>query len=97
MRKIFDDRKEEVLKPQPAVLSDDVTFLAGAIRAAKNTPPHIRRKVIADIVNVMGCNPSDLEFLFVPQNDNQNHEHFDFPNSARRRQIIRDNFLDAAE
>lgn len=97
MQKIFDDKAEAVCNPQPAVLSDDVTFLAGAIRAAKNTPLHIRRKVMADIVNIMGCNPSDLEFLFVPQNDNQNHEHFDFPNSARRRQIIRDNFLDAAE
>ncbi len=97
VRKIFDDKSEVVLQPQSAILSNDVTFIVGAIRAAKNSPPHIRHKVISDIVDVIGCKPDDLEFLFVPQNDNECHEHFDFPNSARRRQVIRDNELDAAE
>lgn len=91
------DRPEEVRDPEHVALSADVMFLTGALKAAKNTPPRIREKVLMDIQAIMKCSAEELEFMFSAHNDNSDHSVYDFPDSERRRMIIRNNNLDAAE
>lgn len=77
--------------------SADVMFVAGAMRAAKHTSPEVRAKILEDVQAFTQTPPEHLGFMFATDNDNNDHAVFDMPDAERRRQIIRDNFLDAAE
>ena len=77
--------------------SADVMFVAGAMRAAKFASPEIRAKILADVQAFTQTPSERLDFMFATDNDNNDHAIFDMPDSERRRQIIKNNFLDAAE
>ncbi len=77
--------------------SADVMFVAGAMRAAKHASPEVRAKILADVQALTQTPGEHLDFMFATDNDNNDHSVFDMPDSERRRQIIRNNFLDAAE
>ncbi len=76
----------------------DVLFLSGALKAAKNTSPDIRKKILTDIISHTEYSETELSFLFsdIPQ-EAHDPKIYDFPDSERRRQVIRANRLDAAE
>ena len=83
------------LQSDPAA---DVVFIAGGLKAALNCLKPVRKSVISDVSKALNCEPEDLEFLFTDSADAKvDLTIFDFPDSERRRQIIRNNFLDAAE
>lgn len=77
--------------------SADVMFMSGALKAAQNSPPEIRAKILSDVQAFTNIAASEVAFMFDQNSDNNDHSVFDMPDSERRRQIIRDNFLDAAE
>lgn len=78
-------------------MSNDVLFFHGAIKAAQNSSPKVRDKILTDLGVMMNCDPAQFQYLFDAQNDHHNHSFYDFPDSERRRLIIRNNRLDAAE
>lgn len=90
-------RNKQEPVPVKAQTSSDVMFLSGALRAAKHASPSVRQKILSDIQTYSNTDPAEVEFLFGSNNDNNDHAVFDFPDSDRRRQYIRDNLLDAAE
>ncbi len=93
-------RDDLILEQLPIAIPDtvDVQFIMGGLRAAQNSKPKIRHKILKDVAEVLNTSPESLEFLFVEScNDNSDAEIYDFPDSSRRRQIIRHNLLDAAE
>jgi len=75
----------------------ETVFMAGAVRAAQNSPPEIRNRILSDIQTYTDTPASQLDFMFGSDNDNNDHAVFDMPDSERRRKIIKENFLDAAE
>ncbi len=77
--------------------SSDVVFIAGGLKAAKNCPEIHRQKVLHDVSQVLQCTPQDLNFLFDAQGDEPDNSIYDFPDSERRRQVLRHNGLLAAE
>lgn len=77
--------------------SADVLFMSGAIRAAQNSSPVIRQKILQDISRHVDVSPQSLEFMFTSEHNNSDRAVFDFPDSQRRRKIILENYLDAAE
>ena len=89
--------EDENVDPVVKAHSADVVFMAGALRAAKNSPPAIREKILADLQDHVDYDASELAFLFDGETDHNDHALYDFPDSERRRKIIRDNRLDAAE
>jgi len=87
-------------KPEaiPGKIPSDVQFIQGALKAAKNSSSQIRELVLKDLCSVLGCRLGDLEFLFSDsgvQGDEVGI--YDFPDASRRRKIITDNHLIAAE
>lgn len=96
-KKVFEINKFSGLKPVDAQLGADVMFITGALRAAKNSSPEIRQKILSDIQTFTNTSASAVEFMFAPNNDNNDHSVFDMPDSQRRRKLICDNHLDAAE
>lgn len=98
MRKVFETTgKKDMVTPMVPARSPESLLVEGAVRAAKHSTAAVKQKILSDIAPVLGCRPNDLEFLFSSQNDNSNHEWYDFPDAERRRKIIRDNYPDAAE
>ncbi len=75
----------------------DVIFLMGAIRAAQNASPEVREKILLDVQLHTQTTANELRFLFAGDNNNEDHSAFDMPNAERRRVVIRNNLLDAAE
>jgi len=98
MSKLFDDSlNAHEPKPEKMEHSTDVMFLAGAIRAAKNSNSKIRQKLMADMRSVLKCSNEELEFLIAANNHNFDKSIYDFPDADRRRYVIENNLLDAAE
>lgn len=96
-KKIYFTGQGEEQEPILEKPSADVLFMSGAIRAAQNSSPVIREKILQDISLHMDASPESLEFMFTSDNNNNDHTVFDFPDSERRRKCIQDNLLDAAE
>ena len=96
-KKIFDTGIEKPILPLEAQTRSDVLFMAGAMRAARNSSPSVRAKIMADIEALTSTSSETLAFMFSFDNDNNDHAVFDFPDSERRRLIIQNNRLDAAE
>lgn len=85
-------------RPVDARENAEVVFVSGGLKAAMNTPPSVRQKIIHDVSEALNCSPLELEFLFSGTGtDADEASIYDFPDSERRRRIIRDNRLDAAE
>jgi len=64
------------------------TFLMGAIRAVKNSPHIIQKRVLSDLSNMFGCESRALEFLFRDIDDSGiENQIYDFPDTAKRRRI----------
>ncbi len=98
MKQPFENGKPRIERPVDLGASAEVVFVSGGIKAAMNTPPAMRQKIIQDVSEALNCEPLDLEFLFSPQKaETDEASIYDFPDSERRRQIIRSNQLDAAE
>lgn len=91
----FEDKEEPETKPVSSETTSEMLFIQGGLRAARNSPPSIRETVMNDLSHIMGCSTESLEFLFGSDQDDKSI--YDFPDSERRRQVIRDNKLDAAE
>lgn len=78
--------------------SADVKFILGGLKAAQNSQRSVRENVMIDVSKALNCDPKDLDFLFAGSHESDSHASiFDFPDSERRRSIIRNNVVDAAE
>ncbi len=78
--------------------SADVVFISGGLKAAMNTRSTVRDNILGDVCQALNCKPEALDFLFEGGGKLDDDEaDFDFPDAERRRKIIRDNHLDAAE
>ena len=97
MKNLFKDDAPVSVKPVETGNAADVTFVAAGIKAAQNLPRKHRRSVVIDVCQALRCKPHDLEFLFDAANDDDDETVYDFPDSERRRMVIRYNNLDAAE
>ena len=97
MRNIFKAGKSPNIDPVSNEPAQEVSFVAAGIHAAKNSRNGTRTKVINDISNTLQCEPEALGFLFSDLAPNTDPREFDFPDSERRRHVIRLNGLDAAE
>ena len=97
MSKIYKQGKHAPILPISIKLSNDVSFVEAGVRAAKNSQNGTRKKVIQDLSDTLGCNPKALRFLFSDLAPKADPRDFDFPNSERRRQVIRLNGWDVAE
>lgn len=75
----------------------DVVFITGGLKAALHSQNHIRDNVLGDVSEALNCTPEDLNFLFEDGENREDDTIFDFPDEDRRRKVMRDNFLDAAE
>ena len=62
LRLVIENTSEDEFAPMPSHPSN--AFIEAAIRTAKNSKSETRDKIIADICDVLGCRPQDLEFLF---------------------------------
>jgi len=96
-KKIFQTEGKIRSKAVERDIVSDVLFLMGAIKAAQNSGPEIRQKILSDVKAYTGQAPGSFAFMFASDYDNNDHGVFDMPNSGRRRKIVRDNFLNAAE
>lgn len=88
-------RKPVPMRPEPAA---DVVFVVGGLKAAFHSQKTVRNNVMSDVSKVLNCDPGELDFLFGhDSHSGAELDVFDFPDSDRRRQVIRKNHLDAAE
>lgn len=97
MKSPFDNQPEGHNDPVDNDMAAEVMFIQGAIRAARNVKPELREKLMRDLSMALACSPAELEFLFEQGEDIDPRELYDFPDSERRRRVIRENRLDAAE
>lgn len=97
IKHVFETGGKIQSKPVVPETNADVMFMSGALKAAQNSPPEIRAKILSDVQAFTNIAASEVAFMFDPESDNNDHSVFDMPDSERRRQIIRDNLLDAAE
>lgn len=98
MKPPFKNGKRRKGRPVDQRASAEVVFITGGIKAAMNTSPSVRNKIVKDVSEVLNCTPLELEFLFGgTEADADEATIYDFPDSERRRRIIRENRLDAAE
>lgn len=97
IKNVLEAGKRNTTKPVVNEPSADVMFMSGALKAAQNSPPEIRAKILSDVQAFTNIAASEVAFMFDLNSDNNDHSVFDMPDSERRRQIIRDNLLDAAE
>lgn len=98
MKLPFENGTRRKGRPVEQAATAESVFISGGLKAAMNTPPAVRRKIMKDISAALECDPVELEFLFsqspTPLND---AAVYDFPDAERRRSVIRENRLDAAE
>lgn len=77
---------EDIITPLP---TPELVFITGCLKVAGNTVGDIRAKVISEAAQVLGCEPSALDFLFSDQAlNNADTDVYDFPDAARRRFVI---------
>lgn len=98
MKPPFKNGKRRKGRPVDQRASAEVVFISGGIKAAMNTPHAVRQKIMSDVSEALNCTSAELAFLFSgcePQIDDTSI--YDFPDSERRRRVIRENRLDAAE
>jgi len=93
----FNREFQQEPKPAETERDADIVFLVGAINAAQNASPKVREKILADVQQYTQTSAKELSFLFAEDNNNDDNSVFDMPNAERRRMIIRNNLLDAAE
>jgi hypothetical protein len=62
LRLVIENTPEDEIAPMPSHPSN--AFIEAAIHTAKNSKAETRGTIIADICDVLGCRPKDLEFLF---------------------------------
>ncbi|MFB9373577.1 hypothetical protein ACFFUB_06360 [Algimonas porphyrae] len=48
-----------------ADMTDATLFVASGLRAARGAPTIHRRLILTDLAQVLGCNPGELDFLFM--------------------------------
>lgn len=98
MKTLYYRRTRQKINPDQSASTADVAFVTGGLKAALHSHNAVRKNVMSDVSRVLNCDPQELDFLFgetaATSNDN---DVFDFPDSHRRRRVIRNNFLDAAE
>ena len=62
LRLIIENTPSDELAPMPQCPSND--FIEAALRTAKHSKSKIRSAILADVCDVLGCRPQDLNFLF---------------------------------
>jgi len=77
--------------------SSDVIYISSAIKVAINASKPVRRKIVKNLGVLLNASPEQFDFMFSSEDDNTDNSVFDFPDSARRRAVIRHNIIDAAE
>ena len=98
MKTVFENRPPRQLAPVTQDASADVVFISGGLKAAKNSRKLVRSNVLDDVSEALNCQPEELSFLFDSESTiASDSEIFDFPDSERRRTVIRNNQLDMAE
>ena len=96
MKNLFKKGEPVNVGPVESGKAAEVAFVAAGIKAAQNSRLATRQSVVSDVCQALSCQPNDLEFLFGAANDDDETV-YDFPDSERRRMVIRYNNLDAAE
>ena len=97
MKELFKKGPGSTVEPVSNDPTQDVSFVEAGIRAAKNSRNGTRNKVIQDLSETLGCDPNALRFMFSDLAPKTDPRDFDFPDSERRRQVIRLNGWDVAE
>lgn len=65
LRLIIENTPSDELAPMPQCPSND--FIEAALRTAKHSKSKTRSAILADVCDVLGCRPEDLNFLFEHQ------------------------------
>lgn len=97
IKKVIETSLDSRSVPIKTETSADVLFMSGALQAAQNSSPAIRRKILSDVQRFANISAGEIEFMFALDNNNNDNGAFDMPDAGRRRNIILANNLDAAE
>lgn len=98
MKSPFHKSSRQKIAPLSTKPTAEVVFIAAGLKAALYSQTAIRASVLNDVSKALNCPPEALNFLFNANDEREKDQNvFDFPDEIRRRTIIRDNFLDAAE
>ena len=97
MKDIFTAHEPRTGKPTDQSASADVAFVSAGLVAAFHTKKTVRETILSDVSNALNCKSEDLEFLFSDEQDDDSSADFDFPDAERRRRVMRENRMDAAE
>lgn len=98
MKHIFKQSVPRNGNPADAKISADVAFVTGGIKAAFHTKNAVRETILDDVSQALNCSSEDLAFLFENNDASETESNvFDFPDADRRRWVIRENQLNAAE
>lgn len=98
MKDIFKQSVPRDGDPADAETSADVAFVSGGLKAALYTKNSVRETILNDVSQALNCDAEDLTFLFESSNDTESDNNiYDFPDADRRRRVIRENHLNAAE